>query len=52
MTNTSLRERFKIEKNNSPMVSKLLSLAVERKLIKVFDPNSSNKFKKYIPYWA
>ena len=52
MTNTSLRERFKIEKNNSPMVSKILSLAVERKLIKVFDPNSGNKFKKYIPYWA
>ena len=53
MTNSSLRERFKIDKVNSSMVSRILALALKRKLIKDFDPeNKNNKAKKYIPYWA
>ena len=53
MTNTSLRERFKIDRNNSSMVSRILNLAINKRLIKDFDPMSNNKkTKKYIPYWA
>jgi len=53
MTNSSLRERFRIDKNNSAMVSRLLNLAISKKIIKDFDPDSNNKkAKKYIPYWA
>lgn len=53
MNNTTLRERFKVEKNNSSSISRLISSAIEKGLIKDFDPNdNTKKFKKYIPYWA
>lgn len=53
MTNTTLRERFRIDKNNSSTVSRLISLAIEKNVIKDFDPDgTTKKFKKYIPYWA
>lgn len=53
MTNTTLRERFRIDKNNSSTVSRLISLAIEKNIIKDFDPDgNTKKFKKYIPYWA
>lgn len=53
MTNTTLRERFRIDKNNSSIVSRLIASAVEKGLIKDFDPDgNTKKFKKYIPYWA
>ncbi len=53
MTNTTLRERFKIDKNNSSIVSRLIASTIEKGLIKDFDPDgSTKKFKKYIPYWA
>lgn len=53
MTNTTLRERFKIDKNNSSIVSRLIASTIEKGLIKDFDPDgNTKKFKKYIPYWA
>lgn len=53
MTNTTLRERFRIDKNNSSTVSRLIALAVDKEIIKDFDPEgTAKKFKKYIPYWA
>lgn len=53
MTNTTLRERFKIDKNNSSTVSRLIATAIEKEVIKDFDPDgNTKKFKKYIPYWA
>lgn len=53
MTNTTLRERFRIDKNNSSIVSRLIASAGEKGLIKDFDPDgNTKKFKKYIPYWA
>lgn len=53
MTNTTLRERFKMNKNNSSTISRLISNSIEKGLIKPFDPNdSTKKFKKYIPYWS
>ena len=53
MTNTTLRERFGIDKNNSSIVSRLISTALQKKIIKDFDPEgTTKKFKKYIPFWA
>lgn len=53
MTNQSLRERFGIEDKNYPMVSRIISDALEEKLIKDYDPaSSSKKYAKYLPFWA
>lgn len=53
MTNTTLRERFRIDKNNASIVSRLIATTIEKGLIKDFDPTgNAKKFKKYIPYWA
>ena len=52
MTNKSLRERFGIPQNNYPQVSKIISYAVNEKLIQA-DPNfTSNRDKRYIPAWV
>ena len=49
----TLRERFRIDKNNSSIVSRLIAATIEKGLIKDFDPDgNTKKFKKYIPYWA
>ena len=53
MTNTSLRERFKISPNNSSMVSRVIRDTLDEKLIKGDNPdNISKKLIKYIPIWA
>jgi predicted HTH transcriptional regulator len=53
MTNTSLRDRFKIAASNYPMASKIIKDTLETKLIKPGDPNSnSRRHAKYIPFWA
>lgn len=52
MTNTSLRERFGIKKENSAIVSRLIREAVENGLIQPYDPEAGKKYMKYIPFWA
>jgi len=52
MTNTSLRERFGIEEQNSATASRIIKDTVEKGLIRLFDPEASNKYKKYVPYWS
>ena len=53
MTNTSLRERFKISDENAAMVSRIIKDTLDVGLIKEDDPdNKSRKFTKYIPSWA
>ena len=52
MTNSSLRERFKIDAKNSPMISRLLNDTCEEGLIKISDESTSDKNRKYLPYWA
>lgn len=53
MTNTSLRERFKIADENAAMVSRIIKDTYEAGLIKEEDPeNTSRKYVKYIPIWA
>ncbi|MFH0947790.1 MAG: hypothetical protein V1833_02175 [Elusimicrobiota bacterium] len=53
MTNSSLRGRFGISKENSAMVSRFIKEALESKVIKLVDPDSeSRKYAKYVPFWA
>lgn len=53
LTNTSLRERFGIAKENSAMISRLIKDAVEDRAIKPVDPESdSRKHARYQPIWA
>lgn len=53
MTNTTLRERFRIADENAAMVSRIIRDTAYAGLIKEEDPqNTSRKFVKYIPIWA
>ena len=52
MTNSSLRERFGIEKHNSATASRIIRDAVEDGLVKPFDPDQGKKHAKYLPFWA
>lgn len=52
MTNTSLRERFHIAESNKSMVSRLLSDTCKAGWIKISVESTSDKNRKYLPYWA
>ena len=53
MTNSSLRERFGIEEQNSAIASRIIKEALDAGAIKEDDPNAtSKKFRKYAPFWA
>ena len=52
LTNQSLRERFCIEEKNKAIISRLISDAVSKKLIKVFDETTAPRYKSYVPIWA
>ena len=50
--NPSVRERFKIEKKNAAIASRLLAEAVTANKIKPVDAKAANKLMRYVPYWA
>ena len=50
--NESIRQRFKIEKQNAATASRLLAEAVTAKKIRPVDENAANKLMSYVPYWA
>jgi predicted HTH transcriptional regulator len=52
LTNTSLRERLGIAEENKAIASRLIKSAVEKNLIKPFDPTAAPRYMGYIPYWA
>ena len=52
MTNSSLRERFGIEKQNSAIASRIIRDAVEDGRVKAFNPEQGKKHAKYVPFWA
>lgn len=53
MTNKSLRERFKMNDEQRPQISKIIKEAKEAGKIKNKDPESkSDKHSKYVPFWA
>lgn len=52
LTNTSLRNRFGVPQSSAGSISRLIKEAVEENFIKPLDPTTSNKYMKYIPFWA
>ncbi|MEW6156090.1 MAG: ATP-binding protein [Verrucomicrobiota bacterium] len=53
MTNTTLRERFKIAEQDYPVASRIIRETIEAGLIKLEDPISkSKKHARYVPFWA
>ncbi|MGN0906499.1 MAG: ATP-binding protein [Bullifex sp.] len=52
MSNATLRARFGLDESYTSQISRLIRDASEAGLIKKSDPASSNKFSRYIPYWA
>ena len=50
--NESIRARFKIEKQNSSVASRLLGEAVAAGKIRPADPDAAPKLTRYVPYWA
>lgn len=52
LTNSSLRERFGIEPQNSAVASRLIREAVDVGAIVPYDVTAAPKLMKYIPWWA
>ena len=51
INNTTVRERFGIDKNNAAVASRIIADAVEAGFIKIKN-NESKKFASYIPYYG
>lgn len=52
MTNSSLRERFGLEKEKSSQISRLIAASLEEGKIKSFGQGKRRKDAKYLPWWA
>lgn len=52
LTNASLRKRFGLHDTRSSEISRLIKTTIEEGLVKDFDPQSGNKSKSYVPFWA
>jgi predicted HTH transcriptional regulator len=52
MTNSTLRERFKIKESNSSMVSRIIKDTLNAGLIRHFDDSVGTRAMKYVPAWA
>jgi ATP-dependent DNA helicase RecG len=52
MTNTSVRQRFGIEPQNTAMASRLIREAIDGGLVLPYDESAAPKLMRYIPVWA
>jgi len=52
MTNTTLRDRFGIESQNSATASRIIRETVDAGAIRPYDEMVGRKFMKYVPCWA
>ena len=52
LTNTSVRERFKIELRNIAKASRLIAEGVQEGVIAPDDPTAAPKLMRYVPWWA
>ncbi|MEK6334509.1 MAG: ATP-binding protein [Acidobacteriota bacterium] len=53
MTNSTLRERFKIPEQDYPIASRIIRDTIDANLVKPEDPESkSKKHARYVPFWA
>jgi len=47
-----LRQRLGVEQQNYATVSRIIRDAVNAGLVKAFDPETSKRYMKYVPFWA
>ena len=52
LTNSSFRERFGLKESSSGMVSRIIKEAVDKKVVRPFDPDTAPRYMKYVPIWA
>lgn len=52
ISNSTLRERFKLDAAASPNISKLIKASVKNNLIKPVDPNTMPRNMRYYPFWG
>ncbi|MCH9739372.1 MAG: hypothetical protein K0U38_00830 [Epsilonproteobacteria bacterium] len=52
MTNTTLRDRFGIDKKNTAIVSRIIKEALKENLILIYDEKVGSKARSYVPRWA
>lgn len=52
ISNSDIRKIFGLGEKEKAKASRLLTSAVEAGYIKVMDPDTAPRYKKYIPYWA
>lgn len=52
MTNSTFRVRLGIQQKNYAIVSRIIKETVEADLVKVVDPTTSNRYMRYVPFWA
>jgi len=52
LTNTTLRERFKLHDKQRNAITNLIGEAVAAGRLKRKDASSGNKFAEYVPYWS
>lgn len=52
MNNSSLRERFGLDDSYKSNVSRVIKLAVEKNLIRPFDPETAPRYMRYVPTWV
>lgn len=52
MTNSSLRERFKVDERNRAIITRIINDALEQGFILPRDPNQGRRHAKYVPFWA
>jgi ribosomal protein S25 len=52
MTNSSLRDRFGIDKKNMAIASRIIKDALDEGVIKPLDEEQGRRHAKYVPFWA
>ena len=52
LTNTSVRQRFRIEARNTAQASRLIAEAVKEGAIVPDDPTAARRQMQYVPWWA
>lgn len=52
ISNADIRKIFGLKEKEKSKASRIIANTVENGLIKVMDPDTAPRYKKYIPYWA
>lgn len=52
MTNATLRNRFGLPSSGASQISRLIKLCLDKRVLRIADPDASKRYVRYIPYWA